>query len=809
MLRFSEIAKIINGELFGSLDGNVKYLLTDSRKVKSVEDVLFFAIPGEFHDGNHYVEGLESKGVRFFVVSKQPWIESSNASYILVDNVIDALQKIATNWRKRFHIPVIGITGSNGKTIVKEWLAQMLEGESRVTRNPGSYNSQIGVPLSVWLLNSDSQIGIFEAGISQPTEMKHLEEIIQPTIGVFTNIGDAHQENFNSFENKLDEKLILFRRSDVLVYNDQGDWIAEKIKNKCNEQKLFSWSFNNDADVVAFQKSEVIEIRHKELNFEVTLPFHDKASVENLMHSITTLIYLGYTADYMVSAVAKLLPVAMRLEQKAGKNNNTIINDSYNSDLGSLSNALDYLSQQNQHSRKVIILSDIFQSGFAKDNLYKEVAVLLHAHKPDLLVGVGPDLIRYKSNFHVNAQFYNSTRELISNLNEVNLRDATVLLKGSRSFQFEQIDRLLENKSHRTVLGVNLNALGENLNYFKSLLKKDVGVIAMVKAFSYGSGSHEIAQVLDYYRVSYLAVAFADEGVDLRTRGIQLPIMVMNPTEIDFSNLITFNFEPVIFDFEMLEKLSNFLQKNGERKFPVHVKINTGMNRSGFNGEDISRLISRFKATNAMELKTAFTHLAAADEPQHDAFTHEQVAKYSRLVSQLELGLDYKIGKHVLNSAGIERFPEYQFDFVRLGIGLYGVSAVNHDLKHVGRLSTQIAQLRNVQVGETVGYGRKGEVKEPKTIATIPIGYADGFRRALSNGLGKVWIKDRLVPVIGNVCMDMTMIDVTGLDVEEGDEVVIFGPELPIQKVAEWYDTIPYEILTNVAARVKRVYTKE
>ncbi|PLX21117.1 MAG: bifunctional UDP-N-acetylmuramoyl-tripeptide:D-alanyl-D-alanine ligase/alanine racemase [Salinivirgaceae bacterium] len=808
-MKFTEIAQILDCEVEGSFDAYIKYLLTDSRKVKSVNDVLFFAISGEFHDGHRYIEALIEKGVQFFVVSQIPEGLKRKASFIVVANVVDALQKVVSTWRSRYKLPVIGITGSNGKTIIKEWLSQMLEGDLRVTRNPGSYNSQIGVPLSVWMLNEDSQLGVFEAGISQPGEMSKLEQVIQPTIGIFTNIGDAHQENFDSFEHKLEEKLLLFKHSETLIFNDQGDWIANKIKESCNSNKLFSWSFENEADVSVTLNESSIKVSYKEVNFEVQLPFHDKASVENLMHSIATLLYLDYKAEYILSAVSRLRPVAMRLEQKAGKQNTTIINDSYNSDLGSLSNALDYLSQQNQHKRKVVILSDIFQSGFIKENLYKEVAVLLNTHKPDLLLGVGPDLLKYKEKFHLNARFFESTRKLISSLNDLDLSDSTILLKGSRSFQFENIDQLLENKSHRTVLQVNLNALADNLNYFKSILKKDVGIIAMVKAFSYGSGSHEIAQLLDYNRVSYLAVAFADEGVDLRTRGIQLPIMVMNPAESDFSNLITFGLEPVVFDFEMLSKLISFMQKEGERRFPFHLKTNTGMNRSGFNGEDIQTLIHKLKGSAALELKTVFTHLAAADEPQHDAFTHEQVAKYIRLVSQMESGLDLKVGKHVLNSAGTERFPDYQFDFVRLGIGLYGVSADNKDLAHVGRLSTRIAQIRQVDAGETVGYSRKGEVNQPKTIATIPIGYADGFRRALSNGVGKVWIKGQLVPVIGNVCMDMTMIDVSGLQVEEGDEVVIFGPELPIVEVAKWLETIPYEILTNVAARVKRVYTKE
>ncbi|HKK58110.1 MAG TPA: bifunctional UDP-N-acetylmuramoyl-tripeptide:D-alanyl-D-alanine ligase/alanine racemase [Salinivirga sp.] len=810
MVNLKKVAEISQGECVGSCSGQVKYLLTDSRKLTLPEQVLFFAIPGKYHNGHAYIPALIKKGVRQFVVSELPekqWLEK--ADFVKVHDVISALQSVAAWWRSHFSLPVIGVTGSNGKTIVKEWIAQSLGDIVRMTRTPGSYNSQIGVPLSVWMLSDGAQFGLFEAGISFPGEMEKLQTIIKPTIGLFTNLGDAHQENFSSFTQKLEEKLRLFKNADVVIYRNEGDWVSEKIEAYCTERKKFTWSFKEEADVKAHLDDGVLKVQYSNQKLSLSLPFSDKASVENLMHTITVLCYLGYDSDFIYKAVAKIRPVPMRLEQKSGKAHNTIINDSYNSDLGSLSNALDFLEQQKQHPRKVLVLSDIFQSGYAKENLYKEVSVLVNAHKPDLMLGVGKDLMQFRELFHLDSHFFKSTTELIAALGDFDFTDTTVLLKGSRSFHFEEVDKILEEKSHRTVLEVNLNALTHNLNYFKSLLKHDADIIVMVKAFSYGSGSHEIANVLQYHRVAYLAVAFADEGVDLRARGIDLPIMVMNPHNSDFDSLVRYRLEPVVFDYGMLSSLGKYLVQQGERRFPVHIKLNTGMNRSGFNPSDIDNLIDELKKQPAMYVQTAFSHLASSDEPMHDNFTHDQARVYNTMCKKLALALDRNIKKHLLNSAGIERFHEYQFDYVRLGIGLYGISVADADLKQVGRLRTSIAQIRDVMPGETVGYGRSGEVDNPKKIATIPIGYADGFRRILSNGRGKVFINGNLYPVIGNVCMDMTMIDITGAKVEVGDEVIIFGPELPIEEVAGWLETIPYEVLTSVAARVKRIYVKD
>ena len=810
MIELHKIAEIVQGKCLGACTGQVKYLLTDSRKLTLPDQVLFFAIPGEYHNGHEFIPSLIKRGVTQFVVSEEPdkqWV--SKADFVKVDHVLDALQSIAAWWRNSFKAPVIGITGSNGKTIVKEWIAQSLGEHVRLTRTPGSYNSQIGVPLSVWMLNSGAELGLFEAGISLPGEMDKLQAIVKPTIGLFTNLGDAHQENFKTFTNKLEEKLKLFKDSEVIIYRNEGDWVSEKIKAYCSNKKEFTWSFQADADVKARLDNGILKVTYGNAKLKLTVPFSDKASLENLMHTITILFYLGYNADFIYEAVARIRSIPMRLEQKTGKNQNTIINDSYNSDLGSLSNALDFLEQQKQHPRKILIISDIFQSGYAKENLYKEVAVLVNAHKPDLMLGVGKDLLHYKNLFYLESRFFATTTELVAALGDFDLSDATILLKGSRAFHFEQIDKILEEKTHRTVLEVNLNALTDNLNYFKSLLKQDAGIIVMVKAFSYGSGSHEIANVLQYHRVSYLAVAFADEGVELRLRGIELPIMVMNPHNSDFDSLVRYHLEPVVFNYDMFSKLGKYILQQGGRRFPVHLKLNTGMNRSGFNVSDVDNLVRELKDQSGMYVQSVFSHLAASDEHIHDEFTHEQATVFLKMCDKLETALGRKLKKHLLNSAGIERLPEYQFDYVRLGIGLYGVSVKNADIQQVGRLRTSIAQIRTVLPGETVGYGRSGKVIATRRIATIPIGYADGFRRMLSNGKGKVAVNGKLYPVIGKVCMDMTMIDITDSDAQVGDEVVIFGPELPISKVAEWMDTIPYEVLTSVASRVKRIYVKD
>ncbi|MDA3868320.1 MAG: bifunctional UDP-N-acetylmuramoyl-tripeptide:D-alanyl-D-alanine ligase/alanine racemase [Salinivirgaceae bacterium] len=811
MLSIKEVATIIDGTIVGRQNGRIKYLLTDSRNLTTTEDVLFFAIDGQFHNGHEFIPTLLEQGINGFVVSETPAAEwTTKASFLLVTDVIEALQKLAGWWRRQFNIPIIGITGSNGKTIVKEWIAQCIEDTKRLTRNPGSYNSQIGVPLSLWMLNSDAELGIFEAGISQPGEMQILQQIMQPTIGIFTNIGDAHQEHFPNLKSKLIEKLKLFNTAETIIYRKRNNWTDEIIEQTFPEHRLFSWSFSKNAQVEAcLCSNNHLEVTHKgnELNFK--LPFTDKASVENLMHTITTLFYLGYTTHYIKKALKLLRAVPMRLEQKAGKNQTTIINDSYNSDLGSLANGLDFLSQQNQHAQKVVVLSDILQSGFSKANLYREVAMLINNHQPDLFLGIGTDIKQFESLFSIEKQFFGTTGEAIDFLEQTPVSDTTILLKGSRQYHFEKIDRLLELKSHRTILEVNLNSLAANLNYFKSLLNDETGIIVMVKAFSYGSGSHEIANILQFNHVAYLAVAFADEGSELRGKGIETPIMVMNPDVSDFENIMDHKLEPVIFEHHILNKFSKYADNRGQRNFPVHIKLNTGMNRSGFNSSQLASVCKDLNRHPAIKVKSAFSHLAASDESKHDAFTHQQARSFLQMANTIELQLGYSIKRHILNSAGIERFPEYQFDYVRLGIGLYGVSQLNEDIKQVSRLKTRIAQIREVKENETVGYGRKGTVTKPTRIATIPIGYADGFRRALGNGTGKVWINGKLCPVVGNICMDMSMIDITNTHAKVNDDVIIFGPELPITQVAEWLNTIPYEVLTSVSARVKRIYTKE
>lgn len=810
MLSTNEIAHIINAKVYGIQNARIKYLLTDSRNFNSPDNVLFFAISGQFHNGHSYIPSLIKQGLQTYVVSETPNKDLINeATFLHVDDTVAALHKLSSWWRSQFKIPIIGITGSNGKTIVKEWIAQCIADDKRLTRSPGSYNSQIGVPLSVWTLSPDAELGLFEAGISRPDEMQKLEAIIKPTIGIFTNIGDAHQQNFKSLACKISEKLKLFTSTKTLIYQKHDNIASQIIEAQKRAEHLFSWSFSSNADVTArLLTPNMLEVKHVSKVFTIKLPFSDRASIENLMHTIATLIYLGYDAKFITSAVTQIRAVPMRLEQKAGCQNNTIINDSYNSDIGSLTNAMDFLAQQNQHPRKILILSDILQSGYSQEHLYQEVAQLVNSHKINFLIGIGINISKFKNLFITENLFFDNTEMALQALKKLPFENATILLKGSRPFHFETIDKILEAKTHRTIMEVNLNAIADNLNYFKSLIAESTGIIAMVKAFSYGSGSHEIANILQHSRVAYLAVAFTDEGVELRTRGIKTPIMVMNPDEEEFDNLLKHQLEPVVYDLQMLERIAAYVTSQSLRNFSVHLKLNTGMNRSGFNAEHIQSLAG-LKHSQKLKVKTVFSHLAASDDLSHDSFTERQVALFSQMALQIEQTIGYKPQKHILNSAGIERFPQYQFDFVRLGIGLYGVSFDTGKTKQAARLKTRIAQVREVQPGETVGYNRKGEVQQPSRIATIPIGYADGYRRALSNGKGKVNIDGKLYPVIGNICMDMTMIDVTGTEFIEGDEVIIFGPELPITTLAKWLDTIPYEILTSVSARVKRIYIKE
>jgi alanine racemase len=814
-----EIASAVSGILEGPGNSIIRAVITDSRSHLSPAGSMFVAMTGPRHDGHRYIEELYRKGVRCFLVS-EAWKSPqayTDADIIRVKDPLRALQDLAAWHRAKYSCEVIGITGSNGKTIIKEWLHQCLQEKWNITRSPKSYNSQLGVPLSVLLLDEYSELGIFEAGISKPGEMKHLQAVIRPSLGIFTNAGEAHQENFTGLEHKIMEKLRLFHGSKVLICCKDHKPIWRKVGRfaEINHVKLVTWSFFEDADlkVIRMQKkirNTTFEGIYHGHPVEVNIPFSDDASCENAMHVWLTMLHLGLKPDYIRQKLADLIPVAMRLEQKSGLNNCILINDSYNADINSLAIALDVLNRSVQHPKRTLILSDIMQSGLTTGDLYKRVSELLKEKRVNRIIGIGPEINASSRLFSIPGTFYQNSADFIRDIHSHQFSNETILLKGSRSFEFEKISALLEQQVHATRLEINLDALVHNLNYYRSLVPEETRIMVMVKALSYGSGTHEIASLLQYQKVDYLGVAFADEGSGLREAGITLPIMVMNPEPGSFDTLLKYQLEPEIYSFRMLDMFNQALVRHQEVGFPIHIKIDTGMHRLGFQPEEIPVLIRQLKSQPNIRVISVLSHLAASDEEVHDAFTHKQIEDFRFLSGQIADALGYQVIRHILNSGGIERFPGACFDMVRLGIGLYGITSHSRQkLRNVSSLKSQISQIKTVGTGETIGYGRAGKAAEQKSIAIIPIGYADGLDRKLGNGTGHFVVNGSNAPVIGNICMDMTMIDVTGVDAREGDEVIIFDDNHPVTDMATKLGTIPYEILTGISSRVKRVFFHE
>ena len=829
-----QVASIVKGEFRTSESAPetmISSVVIDSRTVFDPGSSLFFALKTERNDGHKYIADLIHSGVHAFVVShiSDELLQATQCSFIVVDNTLEALQRLAEWNRSQYSIPVVGITGSNGKTIVKEWLFELLHQHS-VLRSPKSYNSQVGVPLSVWNLEKGYELAIFEAGISKPGEMEHLQKIIRPTIGILTNIGEAHQENFFSKEQKLKEKLMLFQSCDTLIYCKDQPLVDSIIRSEAvnSSVKLFAWSFQDPTANLYIKLKEAengMEAFYSEqdlnsypgympeYNQHLFLPFQDAASLENAGHCLAFILCQNYATADVLESFSHLHPVAMRLEMKEGINNCLLINDYYNSDINSLQIALSFLNNHAKapYLRKTVILSDIQQSGISDKQLYHEIARLLELNKVNHLIGIGHAIRKKAELFNLPAEFYESTDQFLEAFQPANYRQECILLKGARDFHFERLSSVLQKKYHQTMLEIDLNALVNNLNIFRSMLRPETRIMVMVKAFSYGSGMAEIARILQFHKVDYLAVAVADEGVELRQAGIDLPIVVMNPEEHSFENMIEFRLEPNIYSEEILNAFQRVLQQNAVVRYPVHIKLDTGMRRLGFDSEEkIDRLIEKLVAQEQMVVRSVFTHLAGADEEMHDAFTKQQITRFEQFSEMITGKLPYKVFRHILNSAGIERFADYQFEMVRLGIGLYGVSVEgNSRIKSISRLKTSISQIQTIPAGQTVGYSRKGVVTRDSKIAVLPIGYADGYDRRLSNGVGKVYVKGKVVPVIGNICMDMCMIDVTGLKVSVGDEVELMGEHIPVSDIAQTIGTIPYEILTGISQRVKRVYLQE
>jgi Alr-MurF fusion protein len=820
--RLTDIARIINGEQIIVSDAMIEQLLLDSRKVHSPATSLFFALKGIRRDGHQFITELYKKGIRNFVVSeKMDTNVYPQSNFLFVNDTLVALQELAAYHRSQFNIPVIGITGSNGKTIVKEWLYQLLHEDFNIVRSPKSYNSQVGVPLSVWQMNERHTLAIFEAGISEPDEMKKLQRIIQPTIGVLTNIGEAHSEGFKSQYEKLTEKLKLFKSSDTLIAPGNDDLIKAIDSSRI---KCFYWGKSEAVDVkiVSIKKENLqtdIAISYKQRTINFSIPFTDDASVENAITCCTTLLALGYKNDIIAERMKGLTAVNMRLELKKGINNCSIINDSYSADLSSLEIALNFLNQQSAGTKKTVILSDFLQSALPDEELYEHILLNLRKHPVTRLIGIGERIsnsLQYlflKPDKELHIELFASTADFIKQFRSFQFKEEAILIKGARIFAFELIVQLLEQKVHQTVLEINLNSIAHNLKEYQKQLNPSTKVMAMVKAFAYGSGGAEIAGILQYHKVDYLGVAYADEGVELRKAGITLPIMVMNPEESAFESIIENDLEPEIYSFELFHAFDSFLQREGLEQYPIHIEIETGMNRLGFAITDIEKLGDELLSTSSFRVQSVFSHLAASEEAEQDAFTYEQSKKFHQSSEQLQKKIGYSFIRHIANSAATIRHPKLQMDMVRLGIGLYGIDNSNTNkitLQTVATLKSTIAQLKHLKAGESVSYNRKGIVKKDSVIATVRIGYADGYPRRLGNGIGKILIKEKLVPIIGTVCMDMIMADATDIPaVQEGDEVIIFGNQLPVQQVAQWAETIPYEIMTGVSQRVKRVYFEE
>ena len=822
---FKQIASILGADFLATAtDSVISHLLTDSRSLVFPEETLFFAIKTKHGNGHDYIAELHSRGVRNFVVEEEGFAQKfPDSNFIFTSNSIEALQQLAAHHRALFGIPVVGITGSDGKTIVKEWLAQLTAGNYKVTRSPKSYNSQIGVPLSVWRLDTESTLGIFEAGISQPQEMGKLQAVIRPTIGVITNISGAHQENFDTLQDKCMEKLQLFKNCDTIIYNADDTVISDCVARSVLPANEIAWSRKDPEHPLYISSVEKdncgtsIKYRYLDTEHSYRIPFLDDASVENSINSLAVALYLGITAEEITARMSQLEPVAMRLEVKEGRNGCMLINDSYNADIASLDIALDFMERRCTtlpSLKRTLILSDIKQTGIAPAALYRTVAQYIVKHNIEKFIGIGRDIASESyalEKLPCETHFFATTESFLQSATFAGLSNEVILIKGSRSFRFEEITEALEKKVHQTILEVNLSALRDNLNYYRNNLRPDTKSICMVKASAYGAGALEVARTLQDCRVDYLAVAVIDEGVELRRAGITTGIIIMNPEPSSFRALFDNKLEPEVYSFSMLRMLVQAATREGITDYPVHIKIDSGMHRLGFLPQEVPALVEELKQQNALTPRSVFSHFVGSDSDTFDTFSKTQIERFEEASSTLQAAFKHKILRHICNSAGAERFTQVQYDAVRLGIGLYGISPTgnNNVLRPISTLKTIILQIHEVPATETVGYSRRGELTRTSRIAALPIGYADGLNRRLGNKRGYCIVNGKPAPYIGNICMDVCMVDVTDIECNEGDVVEIFGNNLPAETVASWLDTIPYEVLTAVSTRIKRVYYSE
>ena len=813
-----KVATLIGARRYGEKDATIGWLLTDSRSLCFPEQTLFFALRTKRNDGHKYISELYRRGVRSFVVEQVPedyQTQYPDANFLKVPSPLAALQRLAERHRDEFDIPVVGITGSNGKTWVKEWLYQILSPSMKVTRSPKSYNSQIGVPLSVWLLNEQTKVALLEAGISEPGEMLALHDIIQPTIGVLTSLGSAHQENFRNMDEKCMEKLQLFRNTETMIYPSDDDTVSRCVRRSQYQGERIGWSrFSEKAPMYVKTEGSHVTYVYKGIEGSYDIPFIDEASIENSITCATVALTLGLTPEELAERMPRLEPIAMRLEVKEGQRGLTLINDSYNSDVNSLDIALDFMNRrpEQEGKRKTLILSDIYQTGESSTELYREVSELIAKRGIDRFVGIGPEISSQAAQIEIGQKwFFANVDDFVQSSVFKSMRDEIVLLKGARPFGFERISDLLEQKVHETILEVDLNAVVDNLNYYRSFLKPETKMVCMIKADAYGAGAVEIAKTLQDHRVDYLAVAVADEGVTLRKAGITQNIIVMNPEMSSFKTLFDYDLEPEVYSFRLMNALVKAARHEGITGWPVHIKLDTGMHRLGFDPKkDIDELIDLLKHQSAIIPRSVFSHFVGSDSDDFDNFSATQFRVFDEASQKIQAAFSHKILRHIDNSAGIEHFPERQLDMCRLGLGLYGVDPrTNNILSTVSTLKTTILQLRRVPKEETVGYSRKGKLERDSVIAAIPIGYADGLNRKLGNRHCYCLVNGQKAEYVGNICMDVALIDVTDIPCEEGDSVEIFGKNLPVTVLSDVLETIPYEVLTSVSNRVKRVYFQD
>lgn len=817
-----EIAAIIKTPATVNPKNKISVLLTDSRSLTFPERTLFFALETRNNDGHRYMRDLYDRGVRNFVARYVPEDMKgvTDANIFVVCDVVRALQAIARNHRKRFDAPVIGITGSRGKTTVKEWLYQLLADDFNIVRSPRSYNSQIGVPLSIWEMNEDTTLGIFEAGISLPDEMTSLQSIIKPNIGIITNIGSEHTDGFVSDRVKCSEKAILLRDCDCVIYCGDDPVISEAVAEACIPAKEIAWS-TVDSDrplfistITRHRENTRIDYSYLRRDGSVTIPFTSEADIQNAIHCLAVMLYLNRPADVTAARMAVLSPVGTRIQVMEGINNCLVIYDAYTSDLNSLSPALDFMARRRTRSRTTTaIISDVMHETLEPSRLYREVATLLTNKGVERVIGIGEEISRYSRYFPADSRFFPSTSAFLAEMSAGDFERELILVKGAAQFHFDLIADMLEARQHETVLEVNLDSMVHNFNTFRAMLRPTTGIICMVKAFGYGAGSYELAKTLQSQGAAYLAVAVLDEGVGLRQAGITMPIMVLNPRVVNYKTLFAYNLEPEIYSFDILREIIAEGEKYGMVDYPVHIKLDTGMHRLGFTGADLPELISLLKHQKAVKPVSLFSHLATADCPDLNDYTIMQLTTFDQWCTAIEKEFNHRIMRHILNSAGIIRFPQYQYDMVRLGIGLYGIPVLNDgsedSLRQISSLHTVIISIKEWQAGTKIGYGNKGCVDRLSRIATLPVGYADGIDRHLGNGVMKVWINGHRCPTVGNICMDACMVDVTDADCEVGDRVEIFGDNVHVSELSDVLGTIPYEILTSVSTRVKRVYFRE